>query len=168
MTADWFEVDSKGEIILKKEAKGIPVLKDIIKSKDSKALFEYIWHSCNHRSPYAAYSDSERQVKIREDFLKSREITPILIKATEEYSKTLETVSMRLLRAAKRAALSLAQYLEEEGGKIDSSNRKDIVDTLDKVGKIIESLDKLEEKVKKEITNNDNIRGGGDVGQRER
>ena len=47
-------------------------------------------------------------------------------------------------------------------------NAKDVAINLEKVGSIVESLDKLENKIKKEIKTDSRVRGGGDIGLYER
>lgn len=164
---DWFDVDDKGIVRLRNEAKAIPEVKELLKNKQSDKYWQYIWHLCSHKSPYSAHSEAERESKVNEDFLKELATQP-LSKAVEKYLQSLETTSMRLLRAAKKAALSIAEYLENASTRPDPESIGDVVDTLGKIGKIIESLDKLEDKVKKEITNDEKIRGGGLVRSRER
>ncbi len=165
---DWFEITDTGIVKLKTETKAIPEIKELLKTKDSDKYWQYIWHLCAHKSPYASFTEIEREEKVREDFLKEAP-SKTLLKVVEQYRATLETTSMRLLRASKNAALSLAEYLEKAAKEgIEPEERKEVVDTLGKIGKIIESLDKLEEKVKKEISNDDRLRGGGQAGSRER
>lgn len=166
MERDWFEVDEKGIVHLRNEAKNIPDLKILLKDKEHT---QYIWHLCHHKSPYSSYEEIEREQMVREDYLKGEFPTRDVVLLADKYKKTLETTSMRLLRAAKQAALNIAEYLEGESKK--DKGEQDIVNVtkvLEKIGKIIESLDKLDERVKKEITNEEKIRGGGEVRSRER
>lgn len=166
MSKDWFDVSETGIIKLRPEAKGIPEIKDLLKHKDGEKYWQYIWHVCSHKSPYSSYPDDERLKMVQDDFLKENP-SPAILKAVNKYRESLETTSMRLLRAAKNLALEVARSFEQnaENGIDD---RKEVMDSLGKVGKIIESLDKLEEKVKKEITNDERLRGGGSAGARER
>lgn len=167
MSRDWFELDNKGIVRLKTEAKGIPEIKELLKLKDTDKYWQYIWHLCSHKSPYATSEDQEREETVRQDFLKE-EPSELLLKTVDRYRNSLETTSMRLLRAAKKAALNIAVYLEESAKQEEMENIKEVVGTLEKIGKIVESLDKLEDRVKKEITNEERLRGGGTVNNRER
>ncbi len=168
MNRDWFELDSKGIVRLKIEAKGIPEIQVLLKSKDSDRYWQYIWHLCSHKSPYTTSEGEERERIVRQDFLAKEVPSKQLTDAVGKYRGSLETTSMRLLRAAKAAALNIASYLEEVSKEEEHEEIKEVVDTLGKIGKIIESLDKLEEKVKKEVTNEEMIRGGGQISRRER
>ena len=47
-------------------------------------------------------------------------------------------------------------------------NAKDVASNLEKVGRIVESLDKLENKIKREVKSDSRIRGGGEIGLYER
>lgn len=163
---DWFDIDDTGIARIRNEAKSIPEVQILLKDKNPEKYWAYIWNICSYKSPYANYPETERGTKVAEDFLKGP-CTPDLAKAVLAYRNSIETPSMRLLRAAKASALSVAKYLEDATNSPDA-DVKEVVDILGKIGKTIESLDKLEEKVQKEITNEDKIRGGGDIRTRER
>ena len=45
---------------------------------------------------------------------------------------------------------------------------KDVAYNLEKVGTIVDSLDKLETRIKKEVRTESRVRGGGDIGMYER
>lgn len=165
-TRDWFELTDTGVVKLKIESKAIPEVVQLLKDKQSDKYWQYIWHLCSHKSPYASYTESEREEKVREDFLKE-EPNKLLLQLIVKYRQTLETTSMRLLRAAQNLALEIAKSFETDI-QDGIGDRKEVMDSLGKVGKIIESLDKLDERVKKEITNEERIRGGGEIRSRER
>jgi hypothetical protein len=81
---------------------------------------------------------------------------------------------MRLMKAAKGAADKLALYFENidflemgSNGRL-LYNAKDVAINLEKVGRIVESLDKLENKIKREIKTDSRVRGGGEIGLYER
>ena len=94
--------------------------------------------------------------------------------AIDKYLEFQETHTMRLMKAAKGAVDKLTSYFENidflekgENGK-PLYNAKDVAINLEKVGSIVESLDKLETKIKKEIKTDSRVRGGGDIGLYER
>jgi hypothetical protein len=68
-----------------------------------------------------------------------------------------------MLNSARLAVEKLSNYF-----KNSNPNDKFYTANLEKLGKIIESLDKLEEKVKKEQTSETKVRGGGFIRERER
>jgi len=86
------------------------------------------------------------------------------------YTEISETTSLTLLNSARIACHKLADYFKEidftdvtdDGKPIYTA--KDVAANLGAVGKIVDSLDALEEKVKKEQTSKSKIRGGGKVG----
>ncbi len=164
---DWFEIDDKGVVHIKNTTKTIPEIQVLLKDKQHDKYWAYIWNLVSHKSPYSNYPEAEREIKVKEDFLKGITITESITNATNAYRSSIETVSMRLHRSAKLAALSIAKYFEE-ASKDPDADKKEVMDMLGKIGKIMESLDKLEIKVQKEITNDEQIRGGGSVRSRER
>jgi len=96
-----------------------------------------------------------------------------MLNAIERYKKLQETVSVRLLRSAKKAAERLATYfdrvdfemLDKLGKPIYSA--RDVSSNLKEIGSIVKSLGVLEEQVKKEQASSGKVRGGGDIGDYE-
>ena len=78
------------------------------------------------------------------------------------------------MRAAKGASDKLAGYFENiDFLKVDDNGKpiytaKDVAVNLEKVGSIVESLEKLETRIKKEVKTNSRVRGGGEIGMFER
>ena len=170
------------KLIINPDSLSIPAFKEIWdrdESEDkSKAYNEicYIYHMCDFKSPYAAHEESKREKEIIKDFIKKEGWKPDkkLSLCIEKYKKFQSTHSMRLLSSARDVVDKMAGYfrkvdfeeMDEEGRPIYTA--KDVSANLEKIGKIIESLDKVEEKVKKEITVQSHIRGGGQAGMYER
>lgn len=164
---DWFELDDKGIVKLKATTKAVPEIQALLKDKNAEKYWGYIWNLVSYKSPYSNYPESERAIKVADDFLGGISTNENLLKATTAYRFSIETVSMRLHRAANLAALSVARYFEDAAADPEADVEA-VMDGLGKIGKIIESLDKLGVKVQKEITNDETIRGGGSVRTRER
>lgn len=169
---DLFELNPKGEVLIKSEAREIPELKVIVdrdKTKDKAQLnkeIQYIWHLCNSRSPYEAYGETkEREITIINDFIKDSKWVPDtnLLKLRDKYLSLLDSPSKRLLKASRKAVDEIASYIGDPETDVDSKAK-----LLEKVPKIIEGLDKCEERVKKEITTTEKLRGGGSAKHRER
>lgn len=146
------------------------VIWDSDKSKDkSKAYKElsYIYFVADFKSPYANYPEDKRKEIVRDDFIRdSKWKEPdYIIAALKKYSELQETSSMRMLIAAKIAQDMITDYFKTGKCKIDP---RELMGVLSNIGKSVESLDKIEEKVKKEISSNEKIRGGGKISSRER
>ena len=171
-----------GQVVLNAESLAVPIFNKIWKRDKSKAKekankeIAYIFFMCDFNSPYVAYPNTKRREVIVSDFMKDskwKEDKDIL-EAMEKYLEFQETHTMRLMKAAKGAADKLASYFEHvdfleigENGR-PLYNAKDVAINLEKVGSIVESLDKLENKIKKEIKSDSRVRGGGDIGLYER
>lgn len=133
------------------------------KEQATKEL-SYVYFATDYQSPYNVYPEDVRINKITEDFIKDPSWIPDehIMAAVSKYRRFQETPSIRLLRGAQMGANKLEEYFRES----DPSDPK-FTSNLEKIGKIVESLDKLEEKVKKDTTKSDKIRGGGTIGGRE-
>ena len=172
----------EGQIVLHPDSLALPPFKRIWnrdkgkgKEKATKEI-AYIYYVTDFKSPYSIYPEDRRKTLVAEDFMKDIKYKPDkdVIEAIGFYKKLRETTSMYVLEKAKSAVYKLADYFDnidfketdEVGRPIYSA--KDVSANLEKVGKIVESLDKLEEKVRKEIKTTENIRGGGEIGDYER
>jgi hypothetical protein len=169
---DLFELNEKGEITILPEAREIPELKILIDrdtSKDKKRFtkeIQYIWHLYNSKSPYEAYGVTpQREQMIIKDFIKESKWTADAdIKAfCIRYQSFLDSPAKRLLKASRAAVDEIATFLGSKECDIDTKAK-----LMEKVPKIIEGLDKCEERVKKEITTTEKLRGGGAAKGRER
>tara|TARA_R110002012_G_scaffold261340_1_gene443214 strand:+ start:11635 stop:12177 length:543 start_codon:yes stop_codon:yes gene_type:complete len=171
-----------GQIVLNAESLAIPIFNKIWKRDKTKAKdkankeIAYIFFMCDFNSPYMAYPGTKRRDIILSDFMKDPkwEEDKDIKDAMSKYLEFQETHTMRLMKAAKGAADKLAMYFEHidfteigENGR-PRYNAKDVASNLEKVGSIVESLDKLENKIKKEIKTDSRVRGGGDIGLYER
>jgi len=169
------------KIIVKPEVLNIPTIHNLYKrdKSDKKEKFHsevsYIYYMYDFNSPYANYPESERELQVKKSFLKLEwEPDQDVIEAIEEYKRAKETTSMRLLYGAKFAAEKLTDYFKGIDFTLtDDSGRplytaKDVAANLAAVGKIIESLNKLEEQIQKEIKDTSKIRGGGVASKYER
>jgi len=175
--------DLKGDkIVLDPDKLIVPEFRaiwDQDKSKDkavAEKMITYIYFLCDYNSPYASYPEEKKEEELMRDLkMKVKEVSTVEMKlAILKYKEFQETHSMRLLRSARVACDKMADYFREvdfaaadDQGKL-KYNAKDVAANIAAVGKMIESLDKVEEKVKKEITTSSQIRGGGTEGSYER
>ena len=138
------------EVLLIKEFKDIWD-RDKTKLKDI-ALKElaYIYFISDYKSVYNDYSLSVKEIKIEEDIIQDKTWKPDeLIKlAIKKYEELQITPTLRLLNGARKALEEMTRYYEYL--KINDRNILAASTSLDKLGKIAESFDKLEDKIKKE------------------
>lgn len=149
----------------------IPEFKEIWdrdKSKEKGTAYKeiaYIYFLADYKSAYTAYPEEEREVKIKSDFIRDDKWSPdsLVHAAIEKYKELQVTPTLRLLLSAKTAADKLGKFFLTQ-----DPEHRNYTSNLEKLGKIVESLDKLEDRVKKEETNTNRVRGGGSVKTRER
>lgn len=162
---------SKNQIVVRPEVLNIPEFKAIWKrdkdrfKKNAFKKFEYIYYLADYKSPYANYPESERLKRIKEDFdIGEKELEDAYVTAAlEKYRELQFTPTRDLLSAAEEAARALAGDLRKIARSVDPDKAEYIVKTLEKIGKIMTSLDTLKRKVDQE-TSEIGIRGGGEVG----
>lgn len=162
------------KLILDPNVLAIPVVRKIYdrdpdeqKPQAYKELM-YVYYVCDFKSPYSNYPEEEREFKVRTDFMgedwQPDEELKDLMKEYQEM-QVMNSPSLRLLYASREAVHKLAGWLKDvEYTGSNATAPKDVAMTLEKVGKIIESLNKIEDKVKKEITTTSRARGGGVTG----
>ena len=86
-----------------------------------------------------------------------------------KYEKLIETSAVRLLKAAKESIVKLEKYFRDidltmmdDNGK-PIYHAKDLINNLEKMGKVVDGLTRLEEIVKKEEQAANTNRGGIEV-----
>lgn len=177
-----FDLDSDNKIILNADSLALPPLKKIWDKDKSKTkeeatkLITYIYLISDNQSPYMNYPPGVREERLATDIFKdiNWKPSPEIIQAIDYYKDLTQTTSMRLLYSARIACHKLADYFEEaDFTELDDNGKpiytaKDVAANLGSIGKILESLDTLESKVKQEVTSKVKIRGGGNVGSYER
>lgn len=171
-----------GKFIVNPDRIIIPPFKTIWERDKSKSKetaineLAYIYFVADYDSPYANFPEAEKTERVAIDFLAKYKITPdtLVNEAVNKYKEFQSTHSMRLLNSARATADKMSNYFDNiDFDEEDDSGRlkyvaKDVASTLSNIGKIVESLDKLEEKVKKEIKTETKIRGGGKASNWER
>jgi hypothetical protein len=127
--------------------------------------FAFIFFLTDYKSVYTAYPLEEREDKIKKDFIRNEKWVKdaAVDAAIKKYDELQMTPVLRMLHSAKVASEKLSAYFISE----DPEHRS-YTSNLEKLGKIIESIDKLEDRVKREETSTSRIRGGGDIKSRER
>lgn len=134
----------------------------------------YIFLAIDWKSPYNQYSEQERHEEALSDsgLTESEFNDPIFREACRKY-RTLQdsNKSIKLLEAAKRAADQFIDYFDtivdlnerDNNGKPIFQAEK-VMKEMAQLHKVHEELVTLENEVKKELTEQSTIRGGGEDG----
>lgn len=127
-------------------------IRDKSKAKET-ALKEitYVYYVSDYKSVYNNYPLSTKEFKIKEDIIKDSSWQPddIVKAAIAKYDELQITPTLRMLRGARKALEELTRYYENL--RVTDRNIMPASASLEKLGKISESFDKLEDKIKKEI-----------------
>ena len=160
----------ENKVVIEPDSLAIPVFREIWRrDKDrnkERAIKElsYIYFITDYKSPYNIYPDGKREDMIKSDFIKEDKWKPddLIKSAITKYEEFQQTPSLRLLKAARKAQDEITNYLET--GECEKfPDIKELMTVVNAVGKAVESVDKVEEKVKKEMTNSNRSKGqGGD------
>lgn len=132
----------------------------------------YIVFLYSFKSPYQAYSERDRKVKILLDYFGDTEWEPdeLVNAAIKRYNELQETATTRLLNASLRLCDKVTEYFDsidfnekdKMGKPIHSLN--DVVKNMKDVGPVVKSLEQLKDQVLKEQMDASIIRGGTDIG----
>lgn len=132
----------------------------------------YVYFRMDYKSLYNNYPIESRDRALAEEILGDVHYKPdeIVQAACDKYDVMQETPSMGFLKDARRCAEELRRYFRtidfserDKGGK-PVHKATDVSNTLKNCAGIIDSLEKLMEKVAKEQLTNGSIRGGGQGG----
>tara|TARA_R100000655_G_scaffold12199_1_gene28313 strand:+ start:345 stop:866 length:522 start_codon:yes stop_codon:yes gene_type:complete len=132
----------------------------------------YVYFMCDHKSPFAVYEHAQRDIEVKNSiFGESNKFTPSskVKAACLKYDKLIETSAVRLLKAAKESIVKLEKYfrdidltlLDDHGKPI--YHAKDLINNLEKMGKVVDGITRLEDIVKKEEQAANTNRGGIEV-----
>tara|TARA_R110002012_G_scaffold1863_11_gene9026 strand:- start:8546 stop:9058 length:513 start_codon:yes stop_codon:yes gene_type:complete len=148
-----------------------PYAKTILEFKnlDNKAL-AYVYFMVDYKSPYAVYEWEERKDQVKNSIFDKKWTADKKVEAAcIKYSELTETSAVKLLKAAKDSVVKLEKYfrdidltlLDDNGKPI--YHAKDLINNLEKMGKVVEGLTRLEDLVRKEEQANNSNRGGVEV-----
>ena len=171
-----FDID-KGNVIMNPVLLWIPEFKklwDRDKSKGKETVqkeISYIVFLHSFQSPYQAYSEEDREPKIINDFFKGvKNWKPDeAIKAAEtKYLELQDSVVLRLFNSTKLAleAINLhfkALYEKTKSGEGEVDIDK-LVKNAERLGNLVQSLEKLKVQVQKEQLESASVRGGQSIG----
>ena len=150
----------KNKVIASPEALLIKAFKDIWDSDKSlskdRAVSElaYVYFTTDYKSIYQSYPEGEiRDNKIKEDIIRDKnwKQSDLITIAIKKYEELQETPTLRMLKGARKAANVITSYygnLKED--KIDGRTVTSITTSLSKIGEVVDSLDKLEQQIRRE------------------
>lgn len=170
-----------GKIQIETENLIIPEFKIIYdrdKDKDKEiALKElaFVYFMADYKSIYNNLDEEAKIIQIKKDYFNADwKPDVVLIVAIEKYKLLQETPTMKLLQDARKALDKIRAYyrtvdLEEKDNRGNNVHKiTELSNSVANIGKIAESLDKLEEKIKKEQLKDTKIRGQADINDYER
>lgn len=174
-----------GKVDLDLEIKLIPEFRILIANdkdrfkKTALMEFAFIYFMYDYKSPFYIYEEQERFAKVRKDcgFDKDWKIHKKLQDAIDKYLELQETPTIKSLKAIKDSLLTSSKVIRVLQKNIESKmssediDDDDLVDKVEKLLKLsdklpsaIDSITRLEEKIKAEQSTNTKIRGGGNIG----
>ena len=132
----------------------------------------FVYFMIDHRSPFSVYEWKQRTIEVKNSiFGEKKKWTPSskVLGACDKYEKLIETSAVRLLKAARESIVKLEKYFRSiDLSLVDDNGRpifhaKDLINNLEKMGKVVDGLTRLEEIVKKEEQAANTNRGGIEV-----
>ena len=127
----------------------------------------YVYYICDHRSPFSVYDDERRHEEVSQSIFKKKcGVRSRVTVACDKYKKLTETSAVKLLKAARESVTKLEKYFRDIDLTLTDDNGKpiftarDLINNLEKMGKVVEGLTRLEELVKKEEQVANQNRGG--------
>lgn len=180
------------QVIIEPELRNIPQFKRIItrdRDRKKRAAFKelaYIYFVYDYKSPYFIYPETERKMRVRKDL----ELEPGWMEDSEmkqaiaKYVSFLDTPAIKSLIAIREGLLSSAKVIDALRMRIDDALNEatdddaedpvdigsvvksvtQLIELSEKLPKAIDTISDLEEKVKKEQSNDSRIKGGGSKG----
>jgi len=175
------------QVVIETEARIIPEFKKIIvndKDRKKRTAFKYlsfIYFMCDYRSPYSIYPEAERKRRLLEDLKIDTAITDDVKRGMDKYNNLQRTPTISALKAIKEGLLTSSKVINALNEQIqialdtvDGDEDKDVgsimrdvkrlLEVSEQLPKAIDTINSLEEKVKKEEANESKIRGGGTKG----
>ena len=174
-----FELSDKNTPVISPEALLINEFKELWDSDKDKnksnasKILAFVYFFADYNSIYNTYTKDEKQEQliIDLDLPKDFCIDLDIANAIQKYIRLQETPSMGYLRSVRKAADELKNFFDKvDLSEVDSHGKPiykpaDLTKAISDSAKVIESIDKWEEKVKKEMSLEDEkIYGGGKRG----
>jgi hypothetical protein len=165
-------------------ARTIPAFRDLITrdrgskgdSQGRKKLqaareLAYIYFMENPKSQYMALPEDKREERvINAVFPEPWKPDKAVQKAREVYRQSVDTIAVKLLKSSYKAVHQLRDYFENlDLSERDDNNKPvhkatDVMKSLADLGRVVDGLEKLEERVRAESKSDEgNIRGGVEI-----
>ena len=132
----------------------------------------FVYFMVDHRSPFSVYEWDQRIIEVRNSIFGEKnkfKFSSKLLKACDKYEALIETSAVRLLKAARDSVVKLEKYFRDiDLTLVDDNGRpifhaKDLINNIEKMGKVVDGLTRLEDIVKKEEQAANTNRGGIEV-----
>tara|TARA_R110002167_G_scaffold34630_2_gene110671 strand:+ start:322 stop:834 length:513 start_codon:yes stop_codon:yes gene_type:complete len=138
----------------------------------TKEELAFVYFMVDHKSPFSVYEWEQRLDEVKNSIFgeknKFKPSTKVL-GACEKYENLIETSAVRLLKAAKESIVKLEKYFRDIDLTILDDNgkpiyhAKDLINNLEKMGRVVDGLTRLEDIVRKEEQAANTNRGGIEV-----
>lgn len=161
-----------GQVVIHPEMLIIPVFRDLWE-KDKKdkqyatKIISYIVLNNKWDSPYVQSMDSEsREAKLKEAFFKDSNytLTPEEQICEDEYRSFMNTRALQMLNNMRLKLDSISNYYKESlDDTLDEKKIKDLLAGMTSVGKVMESINSLEDMVKSEEVAIGRVKGDAKV-----
>lgn len=161
-----------GQVVIHPEMLIIPVFRDLWE-KDKKdkqyatKIISYIVLNNKWDSPYVQSMDSEsRETKLKEAFFKDSNyvLTPEEQICEDEYKSFMNTRALQMLNNMRLKLDSISNYYKESlDDTLDEKKIKDLLTGMTSVGKVMESINSLEDMVKSEEVAIGRVKGDAKV-----
>lgn len=161
------------KLVLAADQLSVPFIRAIWESDTSKTKedafreISYVFHMSDFKSSYASYPENVRREKITAELFKDKKWKPskLVEEAIVKYRELSITPTMGLVEDAYCLIDKLRTYFRDvdfsetdEQGKPKYS-AKDALSNLGNLGKVVDTVNSLKEKVDKEITSKTTVRG---------
>jgi len=168
-------LDNHNNLLITPEALAIPEFEAIWKgdssSKKELAIkrLSYVYFLCDYSSVYQSYLPKDREKTLKKDF-DVEKVDSDLSAAIKKYRLLQSTPALRFLESAIDALEATTDYFKTvDYGERDNQGKpvfkvKEVTGSLKDASGIMDSLEGLYEKVKKELQSEARIRGGGKAG----
>lgn len=174
------------KVVVDTELKLIPEFKALLtrdRTKDKKEAlkeFSYIYFIHDHKSPYYIYPEDERRLRVSTDTGLGKDYKPDekVQAAVAKYLELSKTPTLKSLTSIREGLLTSSRLIDSLRERIDAALADPDLEDIDpvvrsvtrmleiseKLPKAIENITTLEEKVRKEESNDTRIKGGGKKG----
>ncbi len=172
----------EGKIQVEPQNLTIPEFREIYerdKRKDKEIAFSelcYVYHMADYKSFYSNHDDDVKEEKIKADFITDSKWQPddLVKRAINKYKELTETPSMKLLKDTRIGVEKVRKYYQTVNLNDTDSNGKpinkitDLTSSLASVGKLVDSINAIEERIRKEESVSTKIRGDKKISEFER